>query len=80
MEYAAKAGYGHQTVLIVFVVFYHPRLPEFSSTHTGMSIMPTVWNTHLERQTLDHLVNTEFMLLETETVMTTTTTAPLVQR
>jgi hypothetical protein len=24
--------------------------------------MPTVWNTHLERQTLDHLVNTAIML------------------
>jgi hypothetical protein len=28
--------------------------------------MPTVWNTHLERQTLDHLVNTAIMLLDTE--------------
>jgi hypothetical protein len=28
--------------------------------------MPTVWNTHLERQTLDHLVNTANMLLDTE--------------
>jgi hypothetical protein len=28
--------------------------------------MPTVWNTHLERQTLDHLVNTAIMLLDIE--------------
>jgi hypothetical protein len=28
--------------------------------------MPTVWNTYLERQTLDHLVNTAIMLLDTE--------------
>jgi hypothetical protein len=28
--------------------------------------MPTVWNTHLERQTLDQLVNTAIMLLDTE--------------
>jgi hypothetical protein len=31
MEYAAKAGYGHQTVLIVVVVFHHPWLPEFNA-------------------------------------------------
>jgi hypothetical protein len=33
---------------------------------SGISVMPTVWNTHLERQTFDHLVNTAIMLIETE--------------
>jgi hypothetical protein len=28
--------------------------------------MPTVWNTHLERQTFDHLLEATVMLLETE--------------
>jgi hypothetical protein len=36
------------------------------TNRNGTSIMPTVWNTHLERQTLDHLVNTAIMLLDTE--------------
>jgi hypothetical protein len=30
------------------------------------SIMLTVWNTHLERQTFDHLLEATIMLLETE--------------
>jgi hypothetical protein len=28
--------------------------------------MPTVWNTHLERHTFEHLVEATLMLLETE--------------
>jgi nuclease HARBI1 len=30
------------------------------------NIMPTVWNTHLERQTFEHLLEATIMLLETE--------------
>jgi hypothetical protein len=38
MEYAAKAGYGHQTVLIVVVVFHHPWLPEFRYISDGIDM------------------------------------------
>jgi hypothetical protein len=30
------------------------------------SLMPTVWNTHLKRQTFDHLVNTAIVLMATD--------------